>query len=75
MLPICTTEGHTHTPTAECHRSSPRVYQPPLSQSTRHGAINHTFIYPCHSPKESRKAGPRVASGASSLGPLDEGLS
>lgn len=64
-LPICTTKGHT--PTAECQGSSPRVYQPPLSRSTRHGAINHAFIYPCHSPKESRKAGPRVAGGASSL--------
>jgi hypothetical protein len=64
-LPSCTTKGHT--PTAECQGSSPRVYQPPLSQSTRRGAINLAFIYPCHSPKESRKAGPGVAGGASSL--------
>lgn len=55
-LPICTTEGHT--PTAECHGSSPRVYQLPLSPSTRHGAINHTFIYPCHSPRKAGKLAP-----------------
>lgn len=55
-LPICTTEGHT--PTAECHGSSPRVYQLPLSPSTQHGAINHTFIYPCHSPRKAGKLAP-----------------
>lgn len=55
-LPVCTTEGHT--PTAECHGSSPRVYQLPLSRSTRHGAINHTFIYPCHSLRKAGKLAP-----------------